>query len=548
MFRPLVRVLKYATIFAVFYLVYLACFDLASNLFSKSEPENKSEFEEKLDKIIGRIDLAVKNTQEVQSSAEDLEKIVQNPNIRSKLIEKPPSRPDFNDFNPKIKNVNLDHGMPGNNQLVNEEEAQNQQTPEILPEVNPSDFHHILPEVQNKLKNSIIPVLVIACNRETVSQALDKLIISRKSVQNDVLKIPIVVSQDNCNHPGTTKVIEKYVKNYPDIHFIQHKNETDPAPELNVRSKKWQIGYYKLSRHYKFALDQAFYKIFPGVNIDATIIVEDDLEVSPDFFSYMLAGYEHMLVEEANGHNDQFLCVSAWNDNGKPQNVDNSDAGLMKAHLTDFFPGLGWLIRKHVWEEFRTVWPKAYWDDWVRLPDQRKNRACIQPEISRSHTFGKKGVSNGQFFEKHLKYIKLADITDVGVNEWRQALKPLVDKPVYDKTLASVLGATEKISQFELNKRCNGKPTGVSKNLSVRELALLDPNYSYFRIEYNSENEFKSAAKTLGLMTDSKSGVPRTAYMGVIESQHQNCRVFITPPISKLGVGFKYDTTWKGKP
>ena len=206
MVRPLVRVLKYAAIFAIFYFVYLACFDLASNLFTKSKPENKSEFEEKLDNIIGRIDLAVKNTQEVRSSAEDLEKVLQNPNKRAKLIEKPPSRPDFNDFNPKIKNVNLDHGMPANGQLGKLSEAHQQQLPQE------TDFHHVLPEVQNRLKTSIIPVLVIACNRETVSQALDKLIISRKSVQNDVLKVPIVVSQDNCNHPGTTKVIPRLQK------------------------------------------------------------------------------------------------------------------------------------------------------------------------------------------------------------------------------------------------------------------------------------------------------------------------------------------------
>ena len=120
---------------------------------------------------------------------------------------------------------------------------------------------------------------------------------------------------------------------------------------------------------------------------------------------------------------------------------------------------------------------------------------------------------------------------------------------LHDKTLTSVLAATEKISVFDLNNRCSGKPSSQNnKNMNERELSLLDPNYSYFRIEYSTENEFKAAAKTLGLMTDSKSGVPRTAYMGVIESQHQNCRVFITPALSKFEQGFKYDTTWKGKP
>ena len=52
-------------------------------------------------------------------------------------------------------------------------------------------------------------------------------------------------------------------------------------------------------------------------------------------------------------------------------------------------------------------WPRSYWDDWMRDPAQRQERACIRPEISRTKTFGKIGVSNGLFFDKHLKYIVL---------------------------------------------------------------------------------------------------------------------------------------------
>jgi len=35
----------------------------------------------------------------------------------------------------------------------------------------------------------------------------------------------------------------------------------------------------------------------------------------------------------------------------------------------------------------------SYWDDWMRRPEQRKERACIRPEISRTRTYGKIGVS-----------------------------------------------------------------------------------------------------------------------------------------------------------
>jgi len=49
----------------------------------------------------------------------------------------------------------------------------------------------------------------------------------------------------------------------------------------------------------------------------------------------------------------------------------------------------------------------SFWDDWLREPEQRKDRVCIRPEISRTYTFGKIGASNGQYFEEHLKYIVL---------------------------------------------------------------------------------------------------------------------------------------------
>ena len=36
-------------------------------------------------------------------------------------------------------------------------------------------------------------------------------------------------------------------------------------------------------------------------------------------------------------------------------------------------------------------------------------RSCIRPEVSRTMTFGRKGVSNGQYFNQHLQYIVLED-------------------------------------------------------------------------------------------------------------------------------------------
>lgn len=137
----------------------------------------------------------------------------------------------------------------------------------------------------------------------------------------------------------------------------------------------------------------------------------DDLNISPDFYEYFLGTHELL-------KNDSSLwCVSAWNDNGKSTNIDVSNPELL--YRTDFFPGLGWMLKRNLWNELSVKWPKAYvslhiisfflrsmttktfffivntrfWDDWIRQPQQRKDRACIRPEVSRTRTFGKVGVS-----------------------------------------------------------------------------------------------------------------------------------------------------------
>jgi alpha-1,3-mannosyl-glycoprotein beta-1,2-N-acetylglucosaminyltransferase len=61
---------------------------------------------------------------------------------------------------------------------------------------------------------------------------------------------------------------------------------------------------------------------------------------------------------------------------------------------------VGWLMTRKLWDEMGPKWPKGFWDDWLREPDQRKGRVTIRPEVSRSGTFGEDGTSEGQFFEQ----------------------------------------------------------------------------------------------------------------------------------------------------
>lgn len=340
----------------------------------------------------------------------------------------------------------------------------------------------------------IIAVLVIACNRLSVRNCLDDLIKYRRSPG----QFPIIVSQD-CDDEPTKKVIESY----KDVTLMQQPDQRDIF--VLPKDKKFK-GYYKISRHYGWALNTTFKAGFENV-----IIVEDDLNVAPDFYEYFLGTYDLL-------KNDPTLwCVSAWNDNGKGSNIDVNSPELL--YRTDFFPGLGWMLNSNLWSELAPKWPKAFWDDWIRDPMQRKDRACIRPEVSRTRTFGKIGVSNGMFFDKHLRFITLNDQTHA-VDFTRVDLTHLL-KQKYDKQFLKHVYSCAVVTFEEIRR-------GL--------VTTKDP----VRIQYNTKDQYKRTAKLLGLMDDFRSGVPRTGYLGIVSFFYNNQRVYLAPNTNWKG----YDLTW----
>ncbi|XP_033209026.1 alpha-1,3-mannosyl-glycoprotein 2-beta-N-acetylglucosaminyltransferase [Belonocnema kinseyi] len=340
----------------------------------------------------------------------------------------------------------------------------------------------------------IIAVLVFSCNRITVQRCLDQLIKLRPNVD----QFPIIVSQD-CEHQQTADVIRSYKNQL--LHIQQpDQSEIDIPP----REKKFR-GYFKIARHYGWALNQVFVEF----GYETAIIVEDDLDIAPDFFEYFLGTYPLLVSDKS------LWCVSAWNDNGKSGLVDEHAHNLL--YRTDFFPGLGWMLKRDLWLELAPKWPRAYWDDWIRQPEQRKNRACIRPELSRTRTFGKIGVSNGLFFEKHLKFIKLNEqfVPFTAMN-----LTYLL-KDNYDIAFVNEVYQSKVVSYSELK----------SGNIVVP---------GPVRIPYYTRQTYKSTAKMLGLMDDFRSGVPRTGYRGVVTFFYNKRRVHLAPGANWNG----YDITW----
>jgi len=187
-------------------------------------------------------------------------------------------------------------------------------------------------------------------------------------------------SFQDCGNAETREVIKSYGDK---ITFIEQPDQG----KIDIPKKERKFtGYFKIARHYGWALNQ----VFREMKYDQVIIVEDDLIVSPDFYEYFEATLPILKSDPT------LWCVSAWNDNGKSGLIDQTTPDRL--YRTDFFGGLGWMLTKDLWNEIGPKWPRSYWDDWMRQPVQRKGRACIRPEISRTKTFGKVGVSNGLFF------------------------------------------------------------------------------------------------------------------------------------------------------
>nr|CAD7257495.1 unnamed protein product [Timema shepardi] len=308
------------------------------------------------------------------------------------------------------------------------------------------EVRHIRALAENKLPGGapVIAVLVFACNRVTVSRCLDQLIKNRPSQA----QFPIIVSQD-CAHKPTAEVIASYGEQ------LFHIEQPDLSEIVIPPKEKKFKGYYKISRHYGWALNQTLFKY----NFDTVIIVEDDLDLSTDFFEYFLGTYP--LLQK-----DPTLC---------------------------------------------------YWDDWIRQPEQRRNRACIRPELSRTRTFGKIGVSNGHFFEKHLKYIKL-----------NEKFVP------FTKLNLSYLLKDNYDVQFV--KRVYESPVITYQELKSGPIVHEGP----VRIPYHTNDIYKRTSKMLGLMEDFRSGVPRTGYRGVVSFMYKGRRVYLAPNANWKG----YDPSW----
>jgi alpha-1,3-mannosyl-glycoprotein beta-1,2-N-acetylglucosaminyltransferase len=376
------------------------------------------------------------------------------------------------------------------------------------------------------LKPHESPLLIFTCSRaqylrETLADVL-------KYVSSDcTMGCPVVVSQD-----GTDADVTAVIRDYQ-AQFVERKG----VPLIHLVHKsavRHGNAYQALAVHYGWALQQvmtgrANVKGKDSILPQRVIILEEDLHVAPDFFDYFAAMAPILDADTT------LLAVSAFNDNGFRETVLDASRVLR----SDFFPGLGWMMTRHLWtSELQVKWaPNGYWDDWLREPVQRQGRHILHPEVSRTFHFGTSGGASQNLFGNLLSKVWLNNEKV----DWHA-------KPPTRSDSAGSAATTPHWSHYLQSKETYDRyywalvePATLVADV---ESALETTKATHARIEYSSHAQFQTIVRHLTppLMDDEKAGIPRTAYHGIVETRpHGNEHIlFITPSMAELRTTFAH--------
>ncbi|KAL3514933.1 hypothetical protein ACH5RR_021835 [Cinchona calisaya] len=341
----------------------------------------------------------------------------------------------------------------------------------------------------------VAAVVVMACNRaDYLERTIKSILKYQKSVAS---KFPVFISQD-----GSDPNVKNMALSFDQLTYMQHLDyepvQTDRPGEL--------IAYYKIARHYKWALDQLFYKH----NFSRVIILEDDMEIAPDFFAYFEAGA--VLLD----NDKSIMAISSWNDNGQKQFVQDPYA----LYRSDFFPGLGWMLAKSTWDELSPKWPKAYPSGhWCCLVLIKEHAFDDDDVLSSMAEFvsGYIGSSLGQFFKQYLEPIKLNDVQV----DWMSMDLSYLSEDKYVKYLAKMVKDAKPVYGADV----------------VLKAYNIDGDV---RIQYKDQIYFELIARQFGIFEEWKDGIPRASYKGVVVFRYQTPRrVFLVGPdsLQQLGIG-----------
>ncbi|KAL1130280.1 hypothetical protein AAG570_013218 [Ranatra chinensis] len=248
-----------------------------------------------------------------------------------------------------------------------------------------------------------VPVVVIASNRPHYLYRTLRSLLSARGAQKDIV----------------TVFIDGYFEEPLEVTKLLGLRGIQHTP----------IGYRnsRISQHYKASFS-AIFNMYP--NAKYAIVLEEDLDVSEDFFSYFSQTIS--LLEK----DPTIYCISAWNDLGYEETSSNASVLLR----VETMPGLGWVLKRSLYKkELEAKWPSPEkmwdWDMWMRMPEVRKGRECIIPEVSRTFHFGSSGINMNSYFQETyfkthsfntMPNVKLQNVESVMKNNYEQLILNLL--------------------------------------------------------------------------------------------------------------------------
>jgi len=314
--------------------------------------------------------------------------------------------------------------------------------------------------------------------------------------RSDLDAITLAVSLDD---PPSFSRMEAAVRMHSAMAIqIWHKPAPDPS---QVAAKSMTLAVSKISEHFRYALTEAF----DHHGFEYAIFLENDLTVSPDFLWYFRITAP-LLQEDPT-----LFCVSAWNDNGF-RGVAWNERRLFR---TDYFPGLGWMIRNDTWAKLRSMWPRfpsTGWDHWLRHGSGLRPRECVVPEVSRTHHFGMQGtnVRKGSPLAKMLENMEISRLQPGNLGSLSYLLHDSYEAALREFLRGEPLVPAAQVAQL---------PTGRSPG-------------ALYVVPYTREG-YKDVAKRLQI----SGAQPRTAHRGVVITRHPQSRAVIALVDRRLGEG-----------
>ncbi|XP_026662005.2 alpha-1,3-mannosyl-glycoprotein 2-beta-N-acetylglucosaminyltransferase-like isoform X3 [Phoenix dactylifera] len=352
-----------------------------------------------------------------------------------------------------------------------------------------------LQSLLNNLEVPVAAVVIMACNRpDYLQRTIQSVLKYQTSVAS---KFPLFVSQD-----GTNRDVKNMALSFKQLTYLQHLDFTP----VHTERPGELIAYYKIARHYKWALDELFIKH----NFSRVIILEAIAGQMtwrlPQIFLIILR--PQLLYSRMTRQSWLFLL-------GMTMDKCNLCMILKLFIALISFPGLGGC--------YQNLYGMSYHQSGLKLIGMtglglRRYTESANLFIQKFVELTISGSSMGQYFKKYLEPIKLNDVHV----DWKTMDLSYLTEDKFLRHFAKLVAHAKPVHGPDLILKAHNTDGDAW-------------------IQYKDQADFEQIARQFGIFEEWKDGIPRTAYKGVVVFRHQTSRrIYLVGPDSLKLLGLEH--------